>query len=181
MPHGVCKQRVKRSDLGVRETSRSSKPARTGAGIAVTMTKDLARSGFPAPYALPAAFAALFTVGTVAAGLHGRFPATGVLIACAVIVAATSATSEILAVVPLGVIGWLTVIGFSRPPYAQLRPTGAVAGQAAAVVAAAALGAGGAGLVFRYLRARFTLEAVEGSRPAPPGRPGGATPPDGLI
>ena len=59
------------------------------------MTKDLARSGFPAPYALPVAFVALFAVGTVAAGLHGRFPATGVLIACAVIVAATSAMSEL--------------------------------------------------------------------------------------
>jgi len=92
------------------------------------MTKDLARSGFPAPYALPVAFAALFAVGTVAAGLHGRFPATGVLIASAVIVAATSAISEILTSVPLGVIGWLTVIGFSAPPYAQLRPTGTVAG-----------------------------------------------------
>jgi two-component system, OmpR family, sensor histidine kinase KdpD len=132
------------------------------------MTKDLARSGFPAPYALPVAFAALFAVGTVAAGLHGRFPATGVLVACAVVVAATSATSEILAVAPLGVIGWLTVIGFSRPPYAQLRPTGAVAGQAAFVLAAAALGAGCAGLVFRYSAARFTLEAVEESRQAPP-------------
>lgn len=132
------------------------------------MTKDLARSGFPAPYALPVAFAALFAVGTVAAGLHGRFPAMGVLIACAVVVAATSATSEILAMVPLGVIGWLTVIGFSGPPYARLRPTGAVAGQAAIVLAAAALGAGCAGLVFRYSCARSTLEAVEESRQAPP-------------
>jgi two-component system sensor histidine kinase KdpD len=141
------------------------------------MTKDLARSGFPAPYALPAAFAALFAIGTVAAGLHGRFPGVGVLIACAVIVAATSATSEILTAVPLGVIGWLTVIGFSRPPYAQLRPTGAVAGQAAIVLAAAAVGAGCAGLVFRYCSARFTLEAVEESRQA---SPGGPAPLDGI-
>jgi two-component system, OmpR family, sensor histidine kinase KdpD len=132
------------------------------------MTTDLARSGFPAPYSLPAAFAALFAVGTVAAGLHGRFPAIGVLITCAVIVAVTSAVSEILATVPLGVIGWLTVIGFSQPPYAQLRPTGTVAGQAAIVLAATAVGAGCAGLVFRYSSARFTLEVVEERRQASP-------------
>ena len=141
------------------------------------MTKDLARSGFPAPYALPAAFAALFAIGTVAAGMHGRFPGVGVLIACAVIVAATSATSEILTAVPLGMIGWLTVIGFSRPPYAQLRPTGAVAGQAAIVMAATAVGAGCAGLVFRYCSARSTLETVEESRQA---SPGGPAPLDGI-
>ena len=42
----------------------------------------------PAPYALPAAFAALFlAVGTAAAALHGRLPGTGVLIAAAVVVA----------------------------------------------------------------------------------------------
>ena len=35
---------------------------------------------------LPAGFAALLAVGTVAAGLHGRLDATGVLICCAVVV-----------------------------------------------------------------------------------------------
>ncbi len=133
----------------------------TYARLRLARLGDPVRRGFPAPYALPAAFAALFVVGTVAAGLHGRFPATGVLIACAVIVAGTAAVAEILAAVPLGIIGWLTVIGFSRPPYAELRPTGTVAGHAAIVLAATALGAGCAGLVFRYSSARFTLEAVE--------------------
>jgi hypothetical protein len=38
------------------------------------------RRGLPAPYVLPAGFAALLAVGTVAAALHGRMTATGVQI-----------------------------------------------------------------------------------------------------
>src|SRR5579862_125733 len=121
---------------------------------------DPVRQGFPAPYALPVAFAGLFAIGTVAAALHGRLPVLGVLIACAVVVGGTAAMAEILACLPLGVIGWLTVIGFSRPPYAQLRPTGAVASLAAIVLAARAIGAGAAGLGFRHWSARFTLETM---------------------
>jgi len=122
------------------------------------------RQGLPAPYALPAGFAALFAIGTVAAGLNGRLPAIGVLIACALVVAVLSAAAEPLAALPLGLIGWLTVIGFSRPPYADLRPTGTVAAQAAAALTACALLGAGAGLVFRYLSARVTLESVERQR-----------------
>jgi two-component system sensor histidine kinase KdpD len=129
------------------------------------MTKDLARSGLAAPYSLPAAFGALFAVGTVAAALHGRLPATGVLIASAAIIGVTCVVSEILAAIPLGIIGWLTVVGFSRPPYAELRPTGALAGQAALVLAVTAIGAGVAGLVFRYCTARFTLDGVRHREP----------------
>jgi two-component system, OmpR family, sensor histidine kinase KdpD len=123
------------------------------------------RPGFPAPYALPAAFAALLLVATIAAALHGRLPATGVLAACAVIVAVVSALAEFLAAAPLAVIGWLTVIGFSRPPYAQLRPSGTVAEQAAIVLAPAAFLAACAGLGFRCWEARSTLDDVD-QRPA---------------
>ena len=91
------------------------------------MTLRRGRSGVPAPYALPAAFAALFAVGTVAAALDGRLPGTGVLIAAAVVVGVTALIAEPMTSVPLGVIGWLTVTGFSRPPYADLRPTGKAA------------------------------------------------------
>ena len=77
-----------------------------------------------APYALPAGFAVFLAVGTVAAALHGRLTATGVLVACAVVAFAVSFATEPFASVLLAGIGWLTVIGFSRPPYAQLRPTG---------------------------------------------------------
>ena len=119
------------------------------------------RQGMPAPYALPLGFAALFAVGTVAAALDGRLPAAGVLIASAIIVIAVAAISEPTAAVPLGVIGWLTVIGFSRPPYADLRPTGSTAAAAAVTMAACALGGAAVGWVFRYWPTRATLESVE--------------------
>jgi len=120
-----------------------------------------ARQGLSAPYALPAGFAALFAVGTVAAALNGRLPATGVLVASAIIVTFISAVSDVLAAVPLGVIGWLTVIGFSRPPYADLRPAGGVAAEAAITLAACALAGAAAGWLFRYLQIQVTLESVD--------------------
>jgi len=119
------------------------------------------RQGLSAPYALPAGFAALFVLGTIAAALNGRLPAIGVLIVSAVIVTVISAVSEVNAAVPLGVIGWLTVIGFSRPPYADLRPTGALAADAAITMAACALAGAVAGWMFRYSQAQVTLESVD--------------------
>jgi two-component system sensor histidine kinase KdpD len=100
-------------------------------------------------------------VGTVAAALNGRLPATGVLVICAVVVTVVSALSEATAAVPLGVIGWLTVIGFSRPPYADLRPAGATAAHAAIAMAACALAGASAGWLFRYWPAGVTLESVD--------------------
>ena len=124
------------------------------------MTLRRGRSGVPAPYALPAAFATLFAVGTVAAALNGRLPGTGVLVAAAVVVGVTALIAEPLTSVPLGVIGWLTVTGFSRPPYADLRPTGKAAAGAAIVISATALGGAALGMLFRWLATRFTLENV---------------------
>jgi two-component system sensor histidine kinase KdpD len=106
------------------------------------------------------ALAALFAVGTVAAGLNGRLPATGVLIAAAVVVGITSFLAEPVTSVPLGVIGWLTVTGFSHPPYSHLRPTGGTAADAAIVMAAVALGSAAAGTGFRWLTTRSTLDDV---------------------
>src|SRR5260370_20129150 len=114
----------------------------------------------PAPYGLPAGSAMFLAVGTVAAALHGRLPAAGVLIACAAVAGVTSFAAEPLASVPLAGIGWLTTIGFSRPPYAQLRPTGPAAAHAAVVVAASALAGAGLGLVFRWYCRRLTLVSV---------------------
>jgi len=119
------------------------------------------RRGLSAPYALPTGFAALFAVGTIAAALNGRLPATGVLITCAVVVTIMSAISQAAAAVPLGVIGWLTVIGFSRPPYADLQPAGATAAYAAITMAACALAGASAGWLFRYWPAGVTLESVD--------------------
>ena len=119
------------------------------------------RQGLSAPYALPVGFAALFALGTIAAALNGRLPAIGVLIVSAVIVTVISAVSEVNAAVPLGVIGWLTVVGFSRPPYADLRPTGATATDAAITMAACALAGAIAGWMFRYWQVQVTLESVD--------------------
>ena len=122
------------------------------------------RRGLPAPYVLPAGFAALLAVGTVAAGLHGRLDATGVLICCAIVVGALAPVSEPTAAAPLAVIAWLTAVGFSRPPYADLRLTGAVASGGAITLAATAITAAIAGAVVRQWSARVKLESVDRRR-----------------
>ncbi|WP_187366504.1 DUF4118 domain-containing protein [Trebonia kvetii] len=119
------------------------------------------RGGLPAPYVLPAGFAALLAVGTVAAALGGRLGATGVLIACAIVVGVLAAVAQPAAAVPLGIIGWLTVTGFSRPPYADLHLTGLVAERAAITLTVTALACAMAGATFRWSAGRATLEAVE--------------------
>ena len=118
------------------------------------------RRGAAAPFALITGFAALFVIGTAAAALHGRFTATGVLIACAVVVTAWSFVAEPVAAVPLGVIGWLTAVGFSRPPYAQLRVTGFFAANAAIVMAVCVLAGAGLGLLMRWSASGPILEGV---------------------
>ena len=122
------------------------------------------RRGLPAPYVLPAGFAALLAVGTVAAALHGRLTATGVLICCAVVVGVLAPVAEPAAAAPLGLIAWLTAVGFSRPPYADLRLTGTVAERAAITLAVTAVAATIAGAVVRQWSARVQLETVDRRR-----------------
>jgi two-component system sensor histidine kinase KdpD len=124
------------------------------------MNHSLGQRAMPAPYALPAGFAMFLAVGTVAAALHGRLTATGVLIACTAVAAAVSFAAHPIASVPLAGIGWLTAVGFSRPPYAQLRPTGPAAAHAAIVLAIGALAGAGLGLVFRWCARRLTLVSM---------------------
>src|SRR6516162_5028164 len=124
-----------------------------------------------APFALPAGFAAFLAVGTMAAGLHGRLPAAGVLIACAVVTGVMSFAAEPIAAIPLAAIGWLTAIGFSRPPYAQLRPTGTAAVDAAIVLGASALAGTCLGLLFRWYARRLTLVSMGTFTGQRPGRP----------
>jgi two-component system, OmpR family, sensor histidine kinase KdpD len=124
--------------------------------------------------ALPAAFAGMLLIGTLAAALHGRFPATGVLLAVALLVAVTSAVAEPRAAPLLALIGWLTVVGFSRPPYAQLRPTGPLAAHAAVALAACSLAAAGIGMLVRQVMSSFRLQIVhrpDKQRPGPAVQP----------
>src|ERR1700733_4402654 len=132
------------------------------------MDQNLSPRGLAAHFALPAGFTALLVTGAFAAGLGGRLPATGVLIIAAAVVLSISAVSEPLVAPVLGVIGWLTVVGFSRPPYAQLRMTGPVAVRAAVVMAGCVLAGAGTGLMVRWLVASFRLGIVRvhGERPA---------------
>src|SRR5690242_6945130 len=118
------------------------------------------QQGFAAPFALVTGFGLLFALGTVAAALHGRVSPTAVLIVSAAVVTVLSFISEPLAAIPLGVVGWLTAVGFSHPPYGQLRVTGPFAGRSAIVLAACVLAAGGLGLVLRQSADRHILEDV---------------------
>jgi two-component system, OmpR family, sensor histidine kinase KdpD len=134
------------------------------------MTAGHTARGLAAPYALPTGFAALLGVGTVAAALGGRLPGTGVLTACAVVVALMSFVAEPLSAPALALIGWLTTAGFSRPPYGNLRVTGPFAAHAAIAVAASAAGAAALGVLYRWSARRFTLVGM--AAPSGAGRDG---------
>src|SRR5215471_11008051 len=124
--------------------------------------------GLAAPFALVTGFGALFALGTMAAAMHGRFSPTAMLIAAAAVVTVLSFVAEPLAAIPLAFVGWLTALGFSHPPYGQLRSGGPYAGRAAIAMAACALAAGGLGLVLRRSADRPILEGV-GSDTGQPG------------
>ena len=142
------------------------------------MSRGTRQHAVGAHVALPAAFAGMLLIGTIAAALHGRFSATGVLAAVAILVAVTSAVAEPRAAPLLALIGWLTVVGFSRPPYAELRPTGPLAAHAAVTLAVCGLLAAGAGMLVRRVTASFKVRIVRGPRgrwpgaASPPGAPG---------
>jgi two-component system sensor histidine kinase KdpD len=127
--------------------------------------------------ALPAAYAGMLAVGTVAAALHGRFSGTGVLVTVAVLVAVASAVAEPRAAPLLGLVGWLTVVGFSRPPYAQLRPAGPLAVRAAVTLAACSLVAAGTAMLVRRIMPSFRVRIVHrpsGRWAGPGSQPGAA-------
>ena len=126
------------------------------------------RRRLAAPLALPAGFGALLVVGAAAAGTHGAVSAGWVLGLAAGIVLAVSAVAEPVVAPVLGAIGWLTVIGFSRAPYAQLQFTGSHAAVAALVIGGCVAAGVGAGVVVRWLASSVTLWIVDvpGERPA---------------
>jgi two-component system, OmpR family, sensor histidine kinase KdpD len=125
------------------------------------MNRSWARAGLAAHFALPAGFTALLVLGALAAGLDGRLPGTGVLIAAGIVVLALSAVAEPLAGPVLGVIGWLTVAGFSRPPYAQLRMSGPGARRAALAMAGCVLLGLLIGVMVREAPRSFRLGSVD--------------------
>ena len=119
------------------------------------------RGGLPAPYVLPAGFAALLAVGTVAAALGGRLGATGVLAACAVVVAVLAALAEPMAAVPPR-CHRLAHRGRVLPP-ALRGPAadGRLAERAAITLALVACCAAVAGAAFRWRATGVNIESVD--------------------
>jgi two-component system sensor histidine kinase KdpD len=140
------------------------------------------RRGLAAPLALPAGFSALLVIGASAAASHGAVSARWVLALVALVVLAGSAVAEPAVAPVLAVIGWLTVIGFSRPPYAELQPTARLAGQAALVIGGCTVTGIAAGVVARRLAGSVTLWIVEATVPSEsvPGGEVAASPATGL-
>jgi two-component system, OmpR family, sensor histidine kinase KdpD len=134
------------------------------------------RRGLAAPLALPAGFGALLVVGALAAATGGGIDATWVLILAAIIVAAGSLVAEPAVAPLLGAIGWLTVVGFSRAPYAQLHVTGAVAVRAAIVMCACCVAGAAAGAGVRRIASSFTLWIVDVSDDGRPPREAAGSP-----
>lgn len=136
-------------------SSRIRKDAVPGAGAAVCWCRWATDGRLPpaveAVFVLPAAFAALLVVGALAAGLHGRLGAAWVLGLVSLLLFASAAVSELLAAAPLAVVGWLTVVGFSRPPYAQLQAHGTHPVRTALVVGVCAAAGGAAGATWRWV------------------------------
>ena len=117
----------------------------------------------------------MLAVGAAAAGLNGAFPALGVLAAVATVASGGSLAGGPAAAAVLAAAGWLTVAGFSQPPYAQLRLTGHGAARAAVTIAVCSLLATGAGMAARRLTRTLTRKMVVlHETPGPPagGDPG---------
>jgi two-component system sensor histidine kinase KdpD len=119
------------------------------------------RRGLAAPLALPAGFGALLVVGATAAASHGAVSGSWILILAAIIVGAGSAVAEPPVAPVFGAIGWLTVAGFSRAPYARLQLTGRLAAQAAVVVGGAMILGIVTGVIVRRVAGSYTLWIVE--------------------
>jgi two-component system sensor histidine kinase KdpD len=119
--------------------------------------------------ALPLAATGLLIVGALASGTNGHFGRLDVLISCLAIVGATLLVSEASTALPLLVVAWLVIDGFSHRPYAQLRAPGSATTSAAGLLIGVALLALTVGYVRRgpYPRAGrkwITLDVVTAER-----------------
>jgi len=119
------------------------------------------RRGLAAPLALPAGFGALLVVGAAAAASHGAVSAGWVLLLVAIVVSAGSMVAEPAVAPVLGGIGWLTVAGFSRPPYAEVQVSAPGVALAALVLAVCTAGGVACGVIVRHLASSFTLWIVD--------------------
>jgi two-component system sensor histidine kinase KdpD len=126
------------------------------------------RRGLAAPLALPAGFGALLIVGAAAAATRGAVSAGWVLTLAAIIVSIGAAVAEPPVAPVLGCIGFLTVAGFSRAPYAQLQFGEPGVLRAGLVIGACTAAGTAAGVIVRQLTASFTLWIVDVSAEGQP-------------
>jgi two-component system sensor histidine kinase KdpD len=133
---------------------------------------------------LPAGCTALLILGATAAGLHGHLGPDWILIVAGLITAVVAGIAEVRTAIPMAAIAWLTVTGFSRPPYAQLQTTAhrglvvaaVLAGSAAGPAAMAAWSRRRAAL--RWAAERSTLVIVTDVEAGSPGTTTGTEPAD---
>ena len=105
-----------------------------------------------AAFALPVAFTAMLLIGVLAVAAHGRLGPGAVPALTGLVVAVTAFASQPLTAAPLTVIGWLTIAGFSRPPYGELHSSGTAASALTlATLAAVAAVAAASGVVQRTI------------------------------
>ncbi|HEX9031867.1 MAG TPA: DUF4118 domain-containing protein [Streptosporangiaceae bacterium] len=117
--------------------------------------------GVAAPYALPGGCTALLVIGAVAAATHGGLSAGWLLVLAGLVVAAVGFLAEPGATLFVVAAGWLTVAGFSRPPYAQLRLSWPLGVRAALVLSVSGLAGIAVGWIVRQVRASCTLWIVD--------------------
>ncbi|HEX9066048.1 MAG TPA: DUF4118 domain-containing protein [Streptosporangiaceae bacterium] len=123
------------------------------------------RRRIAAPFAIPAGCTALLVTGALAAATHGAVSGGWVLLLAAVVTGAAGLIAEPGATLFLVAAAWLSVAGFSRPPYAQLQVTWQTGALAALVLSGTGLAAMAAGAVLRKIAASYTLEGVKVSPP----------------
>jgi two-component system, OmpR family, sensor histidine kinase KdpD len=130
----------------------------------------LLRRGVPPHFSLPAGCSALLVIGAIAAASHGALSGGWVLVLVAAVAIVTGLVAQPAATLFVVVAGWLTVAGFSHPPYAQLRLSWLPGARAALVLSVAGLAGTAASLVVRMLASSVTLKDVETPGPGEPGR-----------
>lgn len=119
------------------------------------------RRGIAAHYALPAGCSALLLIGAIAAASHGGVTGGWVLLLAAIVVMAVGLAAEPGATLFVAAAGWLTVAGFSGPPYARLHLTWLLGARSALALSLAGLAGTGAGFVVRRLASSVTLGIME--------------------
>lgn len=114
---------------GVKDSSRDlvprAQPTFAGPVDVVRQRRAALADPVPAGYVLPAAALVLLVLGAVST--QTRADRGAVLVAAAVVVAGSGLVGAAPSAVVAAVLGWLTVSGFSRAPYAQLQPRGVTA------------------------------------------------------